>query len=145
VNPTTGELLQSGLMITVLGMGLVFAALALLWVLLRLISYVFPDKTEPALHVNAAPDEALAAETRTALETAAAAEAALTGERAQVAALVAGALLSNSLPLLFEAPTGPAFEHGRTAPSWVTGNRARSLHSWQPPRTPEPNPHQGVD
>jgi len=145
VNPTTGELLQSGLMITVLGMGLVFAALVLLWVLLRLISTVFPEKAEPAPPVSAALDEAQAAETRSALEAAVAAEAALTRERAQVAALVAGALLANSLPLLFEAPTGPAFEHGRTAPSWVTGNRARTLHSWQPPRTPEPNPHQGVD
>ena len=131
-------------MITVLGLGLVFAALALLWVLLRLITTVFPEKAEPAPQVNAARDEAETAETRVALEAATAAEAALTEERAQVAALVAGALLANSLPLLFEAPTGPAFEHGRTAPSWVTGNRARSLQSWQPPRTPEPA-HQGVE
>jgi len=145
VNPTTGELLQSGLMITVLGMGLVFASLALLWGLLRLMSTVFPEKAEPAPKVSVALDEAQAAEIRAALDATAAAEAALTEERARVAALVAGALLANSLPLLFEAPTGPAFEHGRTAPSWVTGNRARTLHSWQPPRTPEPNPHQGVD
>lgn len=144
MNPTTGELLQSGLTITVLGLGLVFAALVLLWALLRLISTVFPEKAEPAPQVSVALDEAQAAETQAALEAAAAAETALTEERAQVAALVAGALLANSLPLLFEAPTGPAFEHGRTAPSWVTGNRARTLHSWQPPRTPEPNPHQGV-
>ena len=145
MNPTTVGLLQLGLMITVLGMGLVFASLALLWGLLRLMSTVFPEKAEPQPQVGTALDDAQASETRTALEAAAAAEAALTEERAQVAALVAGALLANSLPLLFEAPTGPAFEHGRTAPSWVTGNRARTLHSWQPPRTPEPNPHQGLD
>lgn len=141
MNPTVGELLQSGLAITVLGMGLVFAALALLWGLLRLISAIFPEKVEPAPQVSMALDEAQAAETRAALE----AVAALTEERARVAAVVAGALLANALPLLFEAPSGPAFEHGRTAPSWVTGNRARALHSWQPPRTPEPNPHQGLE
>ena len=33
--------------------------------------------------------------------------------------------------------SGPAFEHGRTAPSWVTSNRARALRSWQPPRAAE--------
>jgi Na+-transporting methylmalonyl-CoA/oxaloacetate decarboxylase gamma subunit len=128
VNPSTGELLRSGLAITVLGMGLVFAALALLWGVLRLLSIVFQDKVEPAPQVRAAPDEA-----------------ALTEERARVAALVAGALLANALPLLFEAPTGPAFEHGRTAPSWVTGNRALALHSWQPIRIPEPNPHHDAE
>ncbi len=141
MNPTVGELLQSGLTITVLGMGLVFAALVLLWGLLRLLSTVFQDKVEPPPQISTALDEAEAAEVRAALEAA----AALTEERGQVAALVAGALLANALPLLFEAPTGPAFEHGRTAPSWVTGNRARALSSWQPPRTPEPNPHQGTE
>ena len=145
MNPSTAELLRSGLVITVLGMGLVFAALALLWGLIQLLSVVFRDKVEPAPQVSTALEEAEAAEKRTALEAAAGAEAALTGERAQVAALVAGALLANALPLLFEAPTGPTFEHGRTAPSWVTGNRARALQSWQPPRTPEPNPHQGAE
>jgi sodium pump decarboxylase gamma subunit len=131
VNPTVGELLRSGLAITVLGMGLVFAALLLLWGLLRLITSVFQDKPEPVPQVSTALEEAYAAEEQAALE----ATAALTKERSLVAALVAGALLANALPLLFEVPSGPAFEHGRTAPSWVTGNRARSLNSWQPPRT----------
>jgi len=36
-----------------------------------------------------------------------------------------------------EVPLGPAFEHGRTAPCWITANRARALHSWQPPRATE--------
>jgi hypothetical protein len=59
---------------------------------------------------------------------------ALTAERAQVAAIAAAALLSGALPVRMEAPVGPAFEHGRTAPNWVTGNRARALRPWQPPR-----------
>lgn len=140
MNPSVSQLLSQGLIITVLGMGLVFAALALLWGLLRLITTVFADKEEPAPVISMVLEEADAAEAQAALEAA----SALTEERARVAAMVAGALLSNALPLLFEAPTGgPAFEHGRIAPSWVTGNRARTLQSWQPPRVAEGNPPAG--
>lgn len=141
MNPSVGELLQVGLIITVLGMGLVFLALALLWGLLRLLSIVFQDKVEPAPQVSTVLDEVDAAEARAAIEAA----TTLTAERSQVAAMVAGALLANALPLLFEAPSGPVFEHGRTAPSWVTSNRTRAMHSWQPPRSPEPIPNQGME
>lgn len=124
--------MQLGLVIAAVGMTLVFAALALLWGLTRLLTRVFADKEEPTPELSMVLEEAEVAEAQAALEAA----AELTEERARVAAVVAGALLSNALPLLFEAPTGPAFEHGRTAPSWVTGNRARALQSWQPPRAP---------
>lgn len=133
MNPPVSELIPIGLIITAVGMGLVFAALALLWVLLRVITALFADKEEPQPELNMAMEEADAADAQAALEAA----TALTDERARVAAIVAGALLSNALPLLFEAPTGPTFEHGRSAPSWVTGNRARALHTWQPPRARE--------
>lgn len=138
MNPTTGELLRSGLIITALGMGLVFASLVLLWGLLKLLGVVLKDKVEPVQQARG-----VVAETTDTAESqlvALAAADALTAERAHVAAVVAGALLSNALPLLFEAPAGPAFEHGRVAPSWVTGNRARALQSWQPPRAAE-RPH----
>ncbi len=135
MNPSESQLLAQGLMITVVGMGLVFAALALLWGLTALMTRVFADKAEPAPEVSMVLEEADVAEAQAALEAA----AELTEERARVAAMVAGALLSNALPLLFEVPTGPAFEHGRTAPSWVTGNRARALQTWQPPRATEQN------
>jgi hypothetical protein len=118
----------------------VFLALALLWALTRLLTKVLADKQSPAPEVSLALDEADLAEAQAAIEAA----AELTEERAQVAAIVAGALLSNAVPLLFEAPAGPAFEHGRVAPSWVTGNRARTLQSWQKPRVPEANPRHGV-
>lgn len=133
MNPTISQLLTQGLIITALGMGLVFAALALLWGLLRLLGEVFAEKAEPSPEVSMVLEEAEIAEAQAALEAA----AELTEERGQVAAMVAAALLSNALPLLFPAPTGPAFEHGRTAPSWVTGNRARTLQTWQPPRVSE--------
>lgn len=122
-------------MITVIGMGLVFGALALLWGLLRLLSTVLADKAEPQPELSMAMEEADVADAQAALEAA----AALSAERSRVAAIVAGALLSNALPLLFEAPSGPVFEHGRTAPSWVTSNRARAINSWQPPRVAEGN------
>ena len=130
-NPGTSELLRQGLIMTALGMGLVFAALALLWGLITLLTRVLADRAEaPAAgdetstSATIAPGEATPAD-------------ALTAERARVAALVAGALLAGALPLPVEVPLGPAFEHGRTAPCWVTTNRARALHSWQPPRAAE--------
>jgi Na+-transporting methylmalonyl-CoA/oxaloacetate decarboxylase gamma subunit len=134
VTPSTSQLMVVGVIIAVAGIALVFAALALLWGLTRLLTKVFADKTEPAPEPNLVLEESHVAEAQAALE----AEAALTEERARVAATVAAALLSNALPLLFQAPTGgPAFEHGRIAPSWVTSNRARALQSWQPPRVSE--------
>lgn len=131
MNPTTAQLLRSGLIITALGMGLVFASLALLWALLRLLTSVFQDRLEPAPEIAPSTGETVLTERQ------AAADAALTAERAHVAAVVAGAVLSNALPLPFEAPTRPAFEHVRSAPSCVTGNPARALQSWQPSRVAE--------
>lgn len=136
MNESIGSLLNQGLIMTVFGMGLVFGALALLWGLMRLLTEVFRDKAEaaptPPAAAPPAPAEVDAADIR--------AKEALTAERARVAALVTGALFSNALPLLLEPPAGPAFEHGRVAPSWVVGNRAQALQVWSPQRKPEVNP-----
>jgi Na+-transporting methylmalonyl-CoA/oxaloacetate decarboxylase gamma subunit len=157
------ELLLAGLAITVVGMGLVFAGLALLWTLIVLLGRVFPERSAhetttvrtpapetagvtegplavitplvPPLKAAATPGASPA--TEAAEEPPLSLEEALTVERARVAALVAGALLANALPMLFEVPTGPDFEHGRTAPLWVAANRARALPSWQPSRRPD--------
>jgi hypothetical protein len=139
MNPSPAPLMVQGLIIAAVGMTLVFAALALLWGMTRLLTNVFADKEQAATEL-AAPELSMALEEADVAEAQAALEAAaeLTEERARVAAMVAGALLANALPLLFQAPTGgPAFEHGRIAPSWVTGNRARALQTWQPPRVAE--------
>lgn len=136
MDANTLGLLRQGLIVTGIGMGLVFAALALLWGMMRLLEVVFRDRTDD----GESEASVVSAEDVRAAEAAAEAEAALTAERARVAAIVAGALLSNALPLLLEPPIGPAFEHGRTAPSWVTANRARVLGAWSPPRTPESHP-----
>lgn len=120
-------LLSQGLIITALGMGLVFLGLGLLWGLIILLTRL----------LGPAPEGAPAPGQVESPAPADIAEDALTAERARVAALVAGAFLANALPIMFEAPTGPAFEHGRTAPLWVTSNRARVLQSWQPARRGE--------
>ncbi len=127
MNPNLSELLRQGLIMTAIGMGLVFAALALLWGVMALFGRLSTETPEPAV-LPASP----------AIATAHASEAdTLTAERAQVATIVAGALLANAISLPVHAPAGPTFEHGRSAPSWVSTNRARVLGSWQPPRFDE--------
>ena len=113
-------------------MGLVFAALGLLWGSSRCL---------PVRRTAGGADPGSASRRRMRLRASRGARslAALTAERARVAAIVAGALMANALPLLFEAPAGPAFEHGRTAPLWVTTNRAHALQPWQPPPAREAN------
>jgi Na+-transporting methylmalonyl-CoA/oxaloacetate decarboxylase gamma subunit len=129
------ELLRQGLIITAIGMTLVFAVLGLLWGIMALLTRVFRE---------AAPDaglpqggEADAGMIQASVVVEVGIVEALTVERARVAAIVAGALMANAVPLLMEAPVGPVFEHGRTAPIWVSSNRARALQSWQPPRAAE--------
>lgn len=136
MDQNVGELLRQGLIMTGIGMGLVFLALALLWGVMRLLDVLLRDRP------GANEDAAGSAQANVAQATAADAQAAaaLTAERARVAAIVAGALVANALPLLLEPPAGPAFEHGRTAPSWVTANRARTLGAWTPPRALENHP-----
>jgi Na+-transporting methylmalonyl-CoA/oxaloacetate decarboxylase gamma subunit len=120
-NQTPGLLVQ-GLFITAIGMGLVFAVLGLIWVLVAILNRGGRacDRATTAAPI-AAPEDTGDPE--------------LTAERAQVAAIAAAALMASAAPLVLEPPAGPAFEHGRTAPSWVTTNRAISLRPWSPPRT----------
>ena len=128
------ELLRQGLIITAIGMTLVFAVLGLLWGIMALLTRVFRDA--PAAR-SPQDSEADAGMIQASIVVEVGIVEALTVERARVAAIVAGALMANAVPLLMEAPVGPAFEHGRTAPIWVSSNRARALQSWQPPRAAE--------
>ena len=133
MNPTTtGQLLQSGLVITAWGMGIVFASLALLWALMRLLTSVFPDRLEPPSEIALSAEGTILAEQHVAVD------AALTAERAHVAAVIAGALLSNALPM--EATTRSAFKPGRTVPSRVPDSRTRAPQSWPSSRVAKP-PH----
>jgi Na+-transporting methylmalonyl-CoA/oxaloacetate decarboxylase gamma subunit len=124
-----GSLLVEALKITVMGLAWVFAGLALVWGLVILLNRIFPGRVESSAGTPEGKSQPAD------MMPGAVAEAdALTAERAQVAAITAAALLAGALPIHAEAPVGPAFEHGRTAPNWVTGNRARALRPWQPPR-----------
>ena len=134
MNESVPELLRQGLIITAIGMTLVFAVLGLLWGIMALLTRVFRDAPEAGLPT--ADETSVGAAQVMVLPEAGTLEA-LTVERARVAAIVAGALMANAVPLLMEAPVGPVFEHGRTAPIWVSANRARVLQSWQPPRAAE--------
>ena len=142
MNDTVPELLRQGLIITAIGMTLVFAVLGLLWGVMALLTRVFREAPDAGLPQGG---EAGAAAAQAGLPAEAGTLEALTVERARVAAIVAGALMANAVPLLMEAPVGPAFEHGRTAPIWVSANRARALQSWQPPRAAETQPQISAD
>ena len=135
MNESVPELLRQGLIITAIGMTLVFAVLGLLWGIMALLTRVFREAA-PAVRLPQ-DGEADAGMIQASVVVEVGIVEALTVERARVAAIVAGALMANAVPLLMEAPVGPAFEHGRTAPIWVSSNRARALQSWQPPRAAE--------
>src|SRR5512133_2274542 len=140
------ELLGQGATITVIGLGLVFAALALVWGFFAGLTRLFPGRPEagPAgraedaapvlIDVSVCAAQSAPAEGAAGGTEIAAAAASLSAERARVAAIVAGALMANALPKPHGVSAGPTFEHGRTAPSWVSTNRAQSLRPWQPPR-----------
>jgi Na+-transporting methylmalonyl-CoA/oxaloacetate decarboxylase gamma subunit len=134
MNENVPELLRQGLIITAIGMTLVFAVLGLLWGIMALLTRVFREAPEADLPQGG---EASVGFAQVVVLSEASNFEALTVERARVAAIVAGALMANAVPLLMEAPVGPVFEHGRTAPIWVSANRARALQSWQPPRAAE--------
>ena len=133
MNQDVAELLRQGLALSAVGMGLVFGALALFWGAIALlnrvsnrVTAVAPGPETPAVELT----DASSPQPTTGED----ARAALTAERARVAAIVTGALMANAVSLSFEPPPGPTFEHGRTAPAWVTTNRARIMRPWQPPR-----------
>jgi Na+-transporting methylmalonyl-CoA/oxaloacetate decarboxylase gamma subunit len=136
MNPTTVEMLRQGLALTAVGMGLVFGALALFWGAIALLNRVSNRATAVAPSTEAPTVELMDASS-VQPTTGEEARAALTAERARVAVIVTGALMANAVSLSFEPPPGPTFEHGRTAPAWVTTNRARIMRPWQPPRFTE--------
>ncbi len=140
-NPTIGELLQQGLIITVLGITLVFAGLGLLWGLMELLMRVMPARDVAGGEERTAPIEAMAPadvsaqSDAAATATAAPAAAALTAERARVAAIVASMVLAQALPgQMMIAPSAPSYSGDGAGEPWMNTYRGRSLHSWQPPR-----------
>ena len=100
------DLLDQGLIITLLGMGLVFAALGLLWGILALLTRVFPAPAaaEPAAPIPAADSESSPGGRIRQRQKQ---PPRCTAERGRVAAIVAGALLANALLLAGGSPRRP--------------------------------------
>ena len=86
MNPTVPELLAQGLLITVIGMGLVFAALALLWALIQLLNAIFSRGEEHPSEPRVVPLQAAVTITPREEEPGPSAADELTAERARVAA-----------------------------------------------------------
>ena len=112
-----------GLQISALGMGLVFALLAVLWGLLVLVQRL--DK-QPALPAQAAPE--------TTLEAAPGGPAQVQGMDAElVAAILMATLAHRTLRRREAAPAMRSYWPGSQlyASRWVGAGRARQNHSWQ--------------
>jgi Na+-transporting methylmalonyl-CoA/oxaloacetate decarboxylase gamma subunit len=135
------EFLGWGLQMTVLGMGLVFVLLALLWLLLTVVLKLDKEeKPEEAGHETSAPEAAVEAERIAA--TADDAIEARTPERPTVngmpADLVAAILVAahkhrqtmrrQAAPLVRAVWPGSQIFASR----WLASGRARQTHNWQP-------------
>jgi sodium pump decarboxylase gamma subunit len=120
-----------GLQMTVLGMGLVFALLALLWGLLTLVLRL--DK--PPAAAEAAPLPNIEPASPEALQApAAAAPASVHGMDAElVAAILVATLTHRAIRRREAAPAMRAYWPGSLlyASRWVGAGRSRQNHSWQ--------------
>ncbi len=122
--------LSWGLQITMLGMGLVFGLLALLWGLLTLAQRF--DREPAAASVPQAPAQDLAgAATPSAPSAVPANEQGMDGEL--VAAIMAATLLHRALRRREAAPVMRSYLPGSQlhASRWVAAGRARQNQSWQ--------------
>jgi Na+-transporting methylmalonyl-CoA/oxaloacetate decarboxylase gamma subunit len=131
------ENLNWGLQMTVLGMGLVFALLALLWVLLTVVLKLDKEPEEEPAKATDAQETAVEAE-----EVAASAEEGQAPERPTVnglpADLVAAILTAThkhrqtlrrqAAPLVRSVWPGSQIFASR----WLAAGRARQTHNWQP-------------
>jgi Na+-transporting methylmalonyl-CoA/oxaloacetate decarboxylase gamma subunit len=117
-----------GLQMTVLGMGLVFALLALLWGLLTIVLRL--DKPPAEVAAVVAP----ASEPATPAVTVAAGPASVQGMDAElVAAIVVATLTHRALRRREAAPAMRSYWPGSLlyASRWVGAGRSRQNHSWQ--------------
>lgn len=130
------ENLAWGLQMTVLGMGLVFALLGLLWGLLTLVQKL--DK-EPVTAVSAETANALAERIAAVADDAVGAQVperpTVNGLPADLVAAILVATLKHKLTLRRQAaPVMRSYWPGSQlfASRWVNAGRARQNHSWQP-------------
>lgn len=120
--------LRWGLQMTVLGMGLVFGLLALLWGLLTLVQRL--DRSGQAAALPA-PATAATADAG-AVEVPTAAGATANGMDAElVAAILTATLAHRALRRREAAPVMRSYLPGSQASRWLGAGRARQLQHWQ--------------
>jgi glutaconyl-CoA/methylmalonyl-CoA decarboxylase subunit delta len=124
--------LMWGLQMTVIGMGLVFGLLALLWGLLTLVQRLDRDSRAAAAATSAAEPTPGVATRPDALEPPAHARAAVDGmDAALVAAIMAATLAHRALRRREAAPVMRSYLPGSQASRWLGAGRARQMQSWQ--------------
>ena len=131
------ENLEWGLKMTVLGMGLVFALLGLLWGMLTLVLMLDkePQKPEPVTALDATAEaERIAAVAAQAVGAQVPEPATVNGMAADLVAAIMVATMKHRLTLRREAaPLMRSIQPGRLHTSrWVAAGRARQTTTWQP-------------
>lgn len=128
------ENLGWGLQMTVLGMGLVFALLALLWVLLTLV-LKFDKEEEIPLSPLEAQDEAehIAAQADDAIGAQTPESPTVHGMAADLVAAISVAVIKHKMTLRGEAAPMMRTAWPGTQPSrWAAAGRVRQTNTWNP-------------
>ena len=130
------ENLGWGLQMTVLGMGLVFALLALLWGLLMLVLYLDKEPKSPmSAHETHAEAERIAAVADDAIGAQVPEPATVNGMPADLVAAILVATMKHKLTLRRQAaPLMRTYWPGSQlfASRWVAAGRTRQNYTWQP-------------
>ncbi len=125
------ELLKEGLIITVIGMGLVFAALGLLWGIMAGMQRLFPPGEKPLVSLWQRRRGPVAAPVPEEPPAAPAAEAEAAPRAAELAAIM------TALALWREEEAAEEAIGWRLPPlltRWMAVGRSRQLQSWSPRR-----------
>ena len=126
------EHLGWGLQMTVLGMGLVFTLLAILWALLKLVLVLDKgDEEETPLSAIQAPAEA--AESTVAEEAQAPVIPTVNGMAADLVAAITVAVMRHKMTLRGEAaPIMRTAQPGSQPSRWAAAGRVRQTNTWNP-------------
>ena len=123
-----------GLQMTVLGMGLVFSLLALLWVLLTLVLKLDKEEVEEVSGIEATDEaEAIAAVADDAIGAQTPESHTVHGMAADLVSAIAIAVMKHKMILRGEAAPMMRTNWPGTQPSrWATAGRVRQTNTWTP-------------
>ena len=128
------ENLGWGLQMTVLGMGLVFSLLALLWVLLTVVLMLDKEEVEEVSGIEATDEaEAIAAVADDAIGAQTPESHTVHGMAADLVSAIAVAVMKHKMILRGEAAPMMRTAWPGTQPSrWATAGRVRQTNTWTP-------------